>query len=120
MAKVKRTTKIKRNSISTTVKHTTVRKAKKQVATAAKVSKVPKGLGVIDTIVAVLQAGGGTIPEIVAAAVHKKVPDRKAEQLTATVRVQMARLKLPKEDGGRSLKVKKNREEGERQVHYSL
>jgi hypothetical protein len=119
MAKVKRTTKIKRNSISTTVKHTTVRKAKKQVATAAKVSKVPKGLGVIDTIVAVLQAGGGTIPEIVAA-VHKKVPDRKAEQLTATVRVQMARLKLPKEDGGRSLKVKKNREEGERQVHYSL
>jgi hypothetical protein len=32
----------------------------------------------------------------------------------------MNRLKLPVEDGGRNLKVKKVREEGRKQVHFSL
>jgi hypothetical protein len=32
----------------------------------------------------------------------------------------MNRLKLSKEEGGRGLKVKKAREEGQKQVHFSL
>jgi hypothetical protein len=102
-----------KRSISTTVKHTTLRKAKKDAKTAIKVAKIEKCLGVIDTIVDVLKAGGGTIPEIVAA-VHKKVPGREPAKLTATVRAQMNRLKLSKEEGGRGLKVKKARAEGQR------
>jgi len=68
MSKPKITSKITKRGVTTTVKHAGLRQARKQAATAAKVAKVRKGLGVI---VAVLKAGGGTIPEITA--VHKKL-----------------------------------------------
>jgi hypothetical protein len=110
--------KISKNKriIETTVKYPKAKKAAK--AKTPKVAK-PKAPGVIDTIIAVLKDGGGTITEITAK-VAKKFPDRKAEQLASTVRAQMNRLNLPVEDGGRNLKVKKARAEGERQVNYTL
>jgi hypothetical protein len=97
--------KITRNKIKETVK--------------AKKAKVAKAPGVIDVIVALLKDGGGTI-EALSTKLAKKFPDRKAEGLSATIRVQMNRLPKGKDEGGRGLKVKKDRAEGERQVHYSL
>jgi hypothetical protein len=101
-------TKITRNKITTTWK-----------ADKAKKAKVAKAPGVIDTIVAVLKDGGGSLETIVAK-VQKKFPDRKADGLAKTCRVQMNRLSKSKEEGGRSLKVKREKQEGTRGLLYSL
>jgi hypothetical protein len=76
------------------IKTKSAKAAKKPTTAKAKAGKPPKGPGVIDTIVEVLKASGGTVAEITGK-VAKKFPDRKTEQLTSTVRAQMNRLKLP-------------------------
>lgn len=89
-------------------------KAVTKSTTKAEAKKVP---GVIDRIVEVMKAGGGTIDEI-AAKVAKHFPDRKVTAITGTVRVQATRLARNPEQGGRGLKVK--REESDRGFLYSL
>lgn len=78
-----------------------------------------KAAGVIDTIVAVLQAGGGTISEI-AEKVAKKFPDRKPEGILATTKIQIIRLSKPKGEGGRALRIKRVEKEGSRELIYSI
>ncbi len=94
-------------------------KAAKAKIAKAKAPSTPRGPGVIDSLVSILQSGGGTIPAM-AEKLGKKFPDRKAAQLAATVRAQVNRLSKTAEAGGRGLKIKKARAEGERQVSYSL
>lgn len=77
-----------------------------------------KAPGVIDTIVAVLQAGGGTISEI-ADKVAKKFPNRKPEGILATTKIQIIRLSKPKGEGGRALRIKRVEKEGSRELLYS-
>jgi hypothetical protein len=84
-------------------------KAAKAVAT--------KPPGVIDRIVEVLKAGGGTV-EGIAAKVAKHFPDRKLAAVTGTVRVQVTRLARSPEQGGRGLRVK--REESDKGFEYSI
>jgi len=84
-----------------------------------KKDKAPKGPGVIDTIVDVLKNGGGTITEI-AAKVHKQFKDRELDGITATVKIQVNRLMLPKEKGGRNLKIKRERTEGSNVLVYKI
>jgi hypothetical protein len=95
-----------------------VKKASKKAVTKsvakAEAKKVP---GVIDRIVEVLKAGGGTIEEI-AAKVAKFFPDRKVAAITGTTRVQVNRLTKSSEQGGRGLKVK--REETDKGFVYSI
>jgi len=85
---------------------------KKAVAKAEK--KVP---GVIDRIVEVLKAGGGTIDEI-AVKVAKFFLERKVAAITGTTRVQVTRLARSPEQGGRDLKVR--REETDKGFVYSV
>lgn len=94
-----------------------VAKAKK--APKATKEKVNKGPGVIDTIVTVLQAGGGSV-QAIAEKVVKKLPDREVEKVLATVKIQMTRLMKPKADGGRALKIKREKQEGTNELLYSL
>lgn len=86
--------------------------AKKAVAKVegkkAEAKKVP---GVIDRIVEVMKAGGGTVEQI-ATKVAKHFPDRKVTAITGTVRVQVNRLTKSPEQGGRGLKVKRDEVEG--------
>jgi hypothetical protein len=85
----------------------------------AKPPKGPKGPGVIDTIVAILQAGGGTL-QAITAKVQKKFPDRKGAGIAKTCRVQMNRLPRSKKEGGRALNLKRAKQEGTRGLLYSL
>jgi hypothetical protein len=96
-------------------------KAKKSVKAAAKSVKAANANapGVIDTIVAVPQAGGGTVDEI-AEKVAKKFPDRAAKGILGTCKVQLSRLGKSREEGGRALKIKRAKSEGERGMVYSL
>ena len=64
--------------------------------------------------------GGRDVPTRIVAKVQKKFPDRKADGLAKTCRVQMNRLSKSKEEGGRSLKVKREKQEGTRGLLYSL
>ena len=73
----------------------------------------------IDTIVEVLKAGGGSMQTIIAK-VQKKFPDRKGDGVAKTCRGQMNRLSKSKEEGGRGLKVKRAKQEGTRGLLYSL
>lgn len=77
-----------------------------------------KAPGVIDTIVSVLQAGGGTTAEI-AEKVAKKFPNRKPEGILATTKIQVIRLSKPKGEGGRALRIKREEKEGSRELIYS-
>jgi hypothetical protein len=77
-----------------------------------------KAPGVIDTIVAVLQAGGGTAAEI-AERVAKKFPNRKPEGIFATTKIQVIRLSKPKDEGGRALRIKREETEASRELIYS-
>lgn len=54
-------------------------------------AKGPGGMGVIDTIIAILQEGGGTVPEM-AAKLAARFPDRDPNGMTATIRTQLNRL----------------------------
>lgn len=81
--------------------------------------KAAKGPGVIDTIVTLLQGGGGTIEDI-AAKLAKKFPDRKLDGLTATTKIQMSRLQTPKNAGGRGLKIKRDKTEGSNALVYRI
>lgn len=101
---------------SGTAKETTMAKTK----TAAKAKKAPKVKadkkpGVIDTIVAVLKDGGGTIKEI-AAKVAKKFPDREADGILATTKIQMNRL----QGEPRNLKIKATAQEGTNEKTYKI
>jgi hypothetical protein len=80
--------------------------AKKSAITGAKAVTAKKVPGVIDRIVEVLKAGGGTV-EGIAAKVAKHFPDRKLAAVTGTVRVQVTRLARSPEQGGRGLKVRR-------------
>lgn len=51
----------------------------------------PGGLGVVDTIILILNEGGGTVPEI-AAKLAARFPERDASGMTATIRTQLNRL----------------------------
>lgn len=77
-----------------------------------------KGVGVIDSIVAILQDGGGTVMQI-AQKVAKKT-NREYEKVLATCKIQMNRLEKPKKEGGRGLKIKRvKKEEGSNELIYS-
>lgn len=92
--------------------------AKKSVKKNAVKSNGSKKPGVIDTIVSLLQAGGGTAEQI-ATKLAKKFPDRDAEGLSKTVRAQLQRLSLPQKEGGRGLKIKRVKVEDSNQMMYS-
>jgi len=89
--------------------------AKKSAPKAANAASKPPG--VIDRIVEVLKAGGGTV-EGIAAKVAKHFPDRKLAAVTGTVRVQVTRLARSPDQGGRGLRVK--REESDKGFEYSI
>lgn len=100
----------------------------KKVAKTAKLAKASnkkastkpekKGVGVIDSIVAILQDGGGTVMQI-AQKVAKKT-NREYEKVLATCKIQMNRLEKPKKEGGRGLKIKRvKKEEGSNELIYS-
>ena len=91
--------------------------AKKSATPKAAKAVAPKPLGVIDRIVEVLKAGGGTV-EGIAAKVSKHFPDRKLAAVTGTVRVQVSRLARSPDQGGRGLRVK--REETDKGFVYSV
>jgi len=74
----------------------------------------PDNVGVIDTIVAILKKGGGTIEQI-GANFAKKFPDRKVEGMKATTRIQMSRLRTEK-----GLKIKTKRQKGTNALIYKL
>jgi|HubBroStandDraft_6_1064221.scaffolds.fasta_scaffold931089_1 hypothetical protein len=107
-------------SITTKQKAPKARKVKKIKATRVlkakpkKVAKVavPKKPGVIDAIVEVLRTEGGISLADLSTKIAKKFPDRNADGLAKTCRVQLQRLPLPKEDGGRGIKVKRVKQEG--------
>lgn len=97
-----------------------VTKSKKPTKTpkAAKTNGGPKKPGVIDAIVAALEGKGGTINAI-AEKVAKKFPDRDAEGIKATVKIQVNRLQKSKEDGGRNLKIQSEQAgEGSNEKRY--
>lgn len=77
------------------------------------------GPGVIDTIVEILQNKGGTVEQITEK-LAKKFPDKSADGLKATVKIQVNRLSKPKDEGGRGLKVKKESVEGSNEKHYFI
>jgi hypothetical protein len=60
-----------------------------------------------------LLRGTATVDEI-AEKVAKKFPDRKAAGILGTCKVQLGRLSHSKEEGGRWLKIKRAKQEGER------
>jgi hypothetical protein len=91
--------------------------AKKSAPKKAAAKSEAKKPGVIDRIVEVLQAGGGTI-EAIAAKVAKHFPDRQLTAITGTTRVQVTRLTRAPEQGGRGLKVR--REETDKGFVYSV
>lgn len=91
--------------------------AKKAAKKTPKKDTGDKKPGVIDTIATVLQDGGGTVEQI-AAKVAKKFPDRNVESITSTVKIQVSRLARPKDQGGRSLKVKDEKLEGTNEKKY--
>ena len=81
--------------------------------------KKPKGPGVIDTIVDVLQNKGGTVEQITEK-VAKKFPDKSADGIKATVKIQVNRLSKSKDEGGRGLKIKREKVEGSNELHYYI
>lgn len=85
--------------------------AKKAVTKSTTKGEAKKVPGVIDRIVEVLKAGGGTVEQI-ATKVAKFFPDRKVTAITGTVRVQVNRLTKSPDLGGRGLKVKREEVEG--------
>jgi hypothetical protein len=95
------------------------KKAKPKAAAKVKAkTKTDKAPGVIDTIVSVLEAGGGTVEEI-AKKVAAKFPDRDAKGIANTVKIQVGRLQKSKEQGGRGLKIKTEpAKEGGRELRY--
>jgi hypothetical protein len=96
-------------------KETTVSKTTSKKAPAKKAAAKAKEPGVIDTIVKILQSGGGTVEQI-AAKLKKAFPDRKADGLKATVKIQMTRLA---DDKKRKLKIKREKVEGTNELSYS-
>ena len=91
------------------------KKAAKKTA-APKKDKAP---GVIDRIVEVLQSGKNTAAQI-AEKVAKRFPDREPEGIAATVKIQVTRLSKPKGEGGRGLKIKRDKQEGTNELLYSI
>lgn len=94
-------------------------KAKKTTTKKPAGEKKPKGPGVIDTIVDVLQNKGGTVEQITEK-VAKKFPDKAVDGIKATVKIQVNRLSKPKAEGGRGLKVKREKIEGTNELHYFI
>lgn len=98
----------------------TAKKAK--TAKTAKTPKAPKekkGPGVIDTIVTLLEGKGGTIADL-AEKLASKFPDKDADGLKSTLKIQVNRLSKPKTEGGRGLKIKREKMEGTNELFYSL
>lgn len=110
-------------------KETTAMASKKKAAVAktkgkkaAKKAATPKkdrAPGVIDRIVEVLGSGKNTAAQI-AEKVAKRFPDREPEGIAATVKIQVTRLSKPKGEGGRGLKIKREKQEGTNELLYSL
>lgn len=82
-----------------------------------KESGAPRKPGVIDAIVDILSNGGGTIAKM-AEKLAKKFPDRDAAGLLSTLKIQVNRLSKSKDEGGRNLKIKRDKVEGSNELSY--
>lgn len=105
----------------TMAKNAKVAKSAPKKAPKAKAPKVQKEKkpGVIDTIVTVLQSGKNTASAI-AEKVAKKFPDRDPEGIAATVKIQVTRLAKAEGEGGRGLKIKREKQEGTNELIYYI
>lgn len=105
----------------TMAKSAKVAKSNPKKAPKAKAPKAPKEKkpGVIDTIVDVLKSGKNTAAAI-AEKVAKKFPDRDPEGIAATVKIQVTRLAKAEGEGGRGLKIKREKQEGTNELIYFI